>query len=244
MKQVRRQVLAGSALLLGCALSAQAGVIVSNGVTWELTSTALPGASSGTFTVSASTLDGWDREGTAWLGAFSLKNFGSQVQINGGNPGGITATGGAWDWGNEGLNAGGCKSNGTDDALCLYLTDGVTGTGNLDTAALGDAAAPNTGMASFSFSFDVDFVGAGGFPEDLHFKVNWWEEDCKVRAGVETCDGWKKVGDLISRDIGYGPGGRVADPRTIPLPGVLGLFGLGLVLLNRMSRDPVRRRQA
>jgi hypothetical protein len=227
------------ALLLfssGLATQSQAGVITANGIQWELTSSATPGVdSTGTFTLAATLNPGWDGDNTAWLGAFSLQNFGSGVAINGGV---ISSDGGLWDWTNEGLAAKGCKTNGTDDALCVYLAGLPPAllpdpkTGNVNEDALGGAS-PNTG-APFSFTFTV--TADDPFPEFLHLKVNWWEEVCKTKKGVTTCDGWKKAKSLISDGISYNPDSPDTDPNPVPIPGTFLLLGLGLASLGASRR--------
>jgi hypothetical protein len=225
------------ALLLfssGLATQSQAGVITANGIQWELTSSATPEVdSTGTFTLAATLNPGWDGDNTAWLGAFSLQNFGSGVAINGGV---ISSDGGLWDWTNEGMAAKGCKTNGTDDALCVYLAASLPGSGNVDEAALGGAS-PNTGDP-FSFTFTV--TADNPFPEFLHLKVNWWEEVCKTKQGVTTCDGWKKTESLISEGISYNPDSPDTDPNPdpdpVPIPGTLLLLGLGLASLGASRR--------
>jgi len=216
---------------------AQAGLITADGVQWELTSTAVPGDSTGTFTLSASMTPGWTGSDTAWLGAFSLKNFGSAVTIGGAiNLSGATA-GGTWDWINRDISGNGCKANpATADALCIYLSDIIPGSGNVVEGELGGAS-PNTG-GDFSFMFNISAVDP--FPELLHLKVIWYEEDCKTtgRDQITTCDGWKKAQSLISDGISYSPDPDPdpdPDPNPVPLPGTLVLLGLGLATL-RMTR--------
>ena len=96
-------------------------------------------------------------------------------------------------------------------------------------------SSPNTG-GDFSFTFNVSAVDP--FPELLHLKVIWYEEDCKTTGPdhITTCDGWKKSQSLISDDISYSPGPETdPGPNPVPLPGTLVLLGLGLATL-RLSR--------
>ncbi len=164
--------------------------VTGNGIIWTLAGDAIPGTSTtGSFTlsvdVSSSTL------GTAYLAEFSLKNFGSTASIPI-----LVAPAGTWDWVNEGLNANGCKTNGTADALCVFKDELIFSTTPPDTAS------------DFSFSFDITLTDF--FPEFTHLKVRWLNSN----GG--------KVGDLISEDITWT---SVPEPSILALLGI-GIAGL------------------
>lgn len=171
--------------------------VTGNGVNWTLSSTAVSGVdSSGSFTLVVDAT-GWNLGGTAYLTEFSLKNFGSTAMISNLT---LLPSAGTWDWANEGLNAKGCKDNGTYDALCIFNTDSyVTGTG--------PTTGPSTGTI-FTFSFDITLDDV--FPELTHLKVRWVDAD------------GEKTGSLISEDISW-------TDVSVPEPGILALLALGLI---------------
>lgn len=196
-----------SALLLalaGLCVPAYAipNTVTGNGVTWTLSSTAIPGVdTTGSFTLEVDAT-GWDLGGPAYLTEFSLKNFGSSAMISNLT---LLPSAGHWDWENNGLNAQGCKDNGAYDALCIFNTDSYsTGTG------------PTTGPATgttFTFSFDIALDDV--FPDFTHLKVRWVDAD------------GDKVGSLISKDISW-IDVDVPEPGILALL-ALGLIGIRIL---------------
>jgi len=168
--------------------------VTGNGIVWTLSGDAKPGVdTSGSFTLSAD-VSGWtEGPGTWYLSEFSLKNFGSDATMSN-----LVAPAGSWNWVNEGLNANGCKTNGTSDALCAFNDGTVT-------------SAPST-SSDFLFSFTVSLTDF--FPDYTHLKVRWVDED------------GKKVGDLISKDITWVPAPAILGVMGIGLIGMVLSSGL------------------
>lgn len=149
--------------------------VTGDGIVWTLTGNALPGVStSGSFTLSVD-VSGRTAPlvpGPYYLAGFSLKNFGADASISN-----LVAPTGTWGWTNAGINATGCKTETTGDALCVENAGAVTN-------------APST-LSNFEFTFDIALSDV--FPDFTHLKVRWVDAD------------GKKVGDLISKDIAWVP---------------------------------------
>lgn len=167
--------------------------VTGDGIVWTLNGTT--SSNTGSFTLSADVSGAVSplNPGTFYLSEFSLKNFGSAATVSN-----LVAPVGSWNWKNEGLNASGCKTNGTYDALCVFNTGSV-------------ASAPST-AADFTFTFDIGLAVGDVFPEYTHLKVRWVDEN------------GSKVGDLISKDIAWHVT-TVPEPGVVALLAI-GLIGI------------------
>ena len=203
--KIKNQVLSVASLLFLASIFTPAHAVpisvTGNGVVWTLSSDAVSGVStSASFKLSAdlaladSTLD------DSYFSAFSLKSFGDKDTVltvsNMVTPW-ITSGNDNGEWILDGLAGKGCK--GKDnllDAFCVFNGGAVTD-------------APKSDGANFSITFDLS-LAPDTFPEFTHLKVIWRDAD------------GEKVGDLISKEIGW------TTTTTVPEPGLLALLGLGL----------------
>ena len=118
--------------------------------------------------------------------------------------------GGGWTWSGRELSANGCSGGEHDFNFCFDAND-------IASSVTDDA----------DFDLVVNFVLASGvLPEQLHLKVDWNHNGCHTSKGVTTC-GWHKVGTLISDEFSH---------TEVPLPGTLGLLGVGLAALGAVQR--------
>lgn len=175
--------------------------LTGNGIVWTFDGTIDSGDSSkGSFSLSADVSGSTLGASTYYLHEFSLKNFGSSASISN-----LVAPAGTWNWVNAGLNANGCKTNNTSDALCVF-----------NSGAYYDAP---SAAADFTFTFDISLTSGDLFPELAHFKVRWVE-------GISDTE-FRKVGDLISDDFTWNCSGACIN--TVPEPGIVGLLTVGLL---------------
>ena len=171
--------------------------VTGDGVEWTLSGTT--SGNTGTFLLAADVSGAVSplSPGTFYLDAFSLKNFGKTTATLSS----LVAThGSSWDWVNEGLESKGCKTNGTDDALCIFNNSGDI------------FDAPST-AANFAFAFDITLSSGDLFPDYTHLKVRWVDEN------------GEKVGDLISKDITWR---KVPEPGVVALLAI-GLISMVVV---------------
>lgn len=169
--------------------------VTGNGIVWTLSGDAVPGVdTSGSFTLSINTTGSTFTQ-TAYLAEFSLKNFGSGATLS--NLVGPAGT--SWSVVNQGLNADGCKTNDTADALCVYNN------------ALPTPTSPSD-ASNFLFTFDITLSSV--FPDFTHLKVRW------VDAQGD------KIGDLISKDIAWVPAPAILGIMGIGLLGMVASSGL------------------
>lgn len=187
-----------------------------NGINWSWTSSNV-GDSTGMLLLSADVSGSTLGAGDIRLRSFELKANNNFV-IKSANP--PTATGGAgtWNWiDNANLNANGCSGVGADTNQFCFTA--------------GDVAQSVTDDANFGLSVFFD-LSQGVLPEVLHLKVDWARYNPQgswtVNKGKKTyTPTWDHVGDLISQDFTH---------TEVPVPGTLGLLGLGLVGLGMVRR--------
>ena len=125
-----------------------------------------------------------------------------------------SVVGGGWDWKTDELSANGCSGGSHTFVMCFE-------TGNIG-ASLTDAS---------NIDLVVHFaLASGSLPDVLHFKVDWNAYDpCASKNKGVCAGGWTKVGSLISQDVTV---------TETPVPGTLGLLGLGLTALGVVRRRP------
>jgi len=115
-------------------------------------------------------------------------------------------------WSQSELSANGCSGGDHGSNMCFFGDQALSVTDNSDIDL----------VINFAFS-------SGVLDDALHLKVQWVTND----TALGTCSAgddqgskcWNKVGTLISEDV-----------TAVPLPGTLGLLGLGLAGLGAVRR--------
>ena len=186
-------------------------IAIGNGIEWSLVSNNV-GQSAGSITlhgdVSGSTL------GDVRLAAFEIKSDAGLSVAS------ASVLGGGWTWKMNELSANGCSGGSHPFNMCFAANDigsSLTDNSNIDL------------VINYSLS-------SGLLPDLLHLKVDWNQFDpCATshsegrgRSRKSECDGgWTKVGSLISEDV---------EVVATPVPGTLGLLGMGLAGLGCIRR--------
>lgn len=145
--------------------------------------------------------------GDVYLQAFQLKQADSSPSF-----GVSSASVAGFTWSQSELGANGCSGGGHGSNMCFFGDQPLTVTDNGDIDL----------VINFAFS-------SGVLDDALHLKVQWVTNNMAL-AGCSAGDDqgsqcWNKVGSLISEDV-----------TAVPLPGTLGLLGLGLMGLGAVRR--------